>query len=120
MINDCSDSDNNKRSKMKMTNEELQNYANQIEEAGLKRDTNPDVAGLHHYVVQTTYKKDDEDAVLDGMPEAFEACFDNENGTTGECEDVSMFYLEDCSVTDAATIVSWLKANKNWKTYIAD
>lgn len=75
---------------------------------------------LHHYVVQTTYKKDDEDAVLDGMPEAFEACFDNENGKTGECEDVSMFYLEDCSVTDAATIVSWLKANKNWKTYVAD
>lgn len=105
---------------MKMTNEQIQNYANQIEEAGLKRDTNPDVADLHHYVVQTTYRKDDEDAVLDGMPDAFETCFGNENGTTGECEDVSMFYLEDCSVTDAATIVSWLKANKNWKTYVAD
>ena len=101
-----------------MKKNDIQNYASQIEEAGLKRDAN--VTDLHHYVIQTTYKKEDEDAVLDGMPAAFEACFDNENDKTGECDDVSMFYLEDCSATDAENIISWLKANKNWKTYVAD
>ena len=101
-----------------MKAEILNAYAKRIEEAGLKQDLNPDIEkGLHHYVIAVEYTKENVDDVIKGMPDAFEGCYDIQNAVTKQMEAVSMFYLEDCTETDASTIESWLKANKNWRTY---
>ena len=106
---------------MKMTNEQIQNYASQIEEAGLKSDsdTNEFVKGLHHFVVRTVIEDGKYDETFAGFPKAFEACFEDTTAD-GKDEACHMFYLENCTVEDAEEIVSWLKNNKNWESYSRD
>ena len=103
---------------MKMTAEQIQNFSKQIEDAGLKSDSNTNefVKGLHHYVVHTVIEDGKYDETFAGMPKAFEACFED---TTEDGHDlvVDMFYLEDCSQEEAEEVVHWLKNNKNWKSY---
>ena len=103
---------------MKMTNEQIQNFSKQIEEAGLKSDSNTNefVKGLHHFVVHTVIEDGKYDETFAGFPKAFENCFED---TTEDGHDlvVDMFYLEDCTVEEAEEIVSWLKNNKNWTSY---
>lgn len=98
-----------------MKNEQLNEYANRIEAAGLKRDA--DITDLHHYVIAVEFNPNDCKDLFDGMPDAFEGCFDRHNPNTGKEESICMFYLEDCTETDASTIESWLKSHTGWKTY---
>jgi hypothetical protein len=93
---------------------DIENYARQIKEAGLERDLVG--TGLHHYYIDVEFVKGkDTNDIIMSMPSAFEGCFDYKNGD-GKRGTVCMFYLENCTVTDAATVVSWLKSHDNWKT----
>lgn len=100
---------------MKMTNEQIQNYSKQIEEAGLKSDsdTNESVQGLHHFVVRTVIEDGKYEETFAGMPKAFEACFEDQT-EDGHDQVYDMFYLEDCTAEEAEEIISWLKNNNNW------
>lgn len=105
---------------MKMTNEQIQNFSKQIEEAGLKSDSNSNefVQGLHHYVVHTEIEDGKYDETFAGFPKAFENCW--EDYENGKDQVYDMFYLEDCTVEEAEEIVSWLKNNNNWSSYSRD
>ena len=106
---------------MKMKNREtVEQYAREIESAGLGRHLSedmPELNDVHHYVVEVDYMKPEEEEVDAGIPESFEICLEDEDETTGECSAVWMFYLEEQNEEEADAILDWLKTSRKWKTY---
>ena len=76
----------------------------------------PELKDVHHYVIEIKCKKEDEDKIIDNLPESFEACFENET-KDDTCDSVWMFYLEDQTEEDVEKIISWLKEDKHWTTF---
>ena len=95
-----------------MNEEILNNIANRIEEAGLKRDAN--VADLHHYVIAVEFEPNNCEKLFSEMPDAFEGCFDQHNPNTGKEESICMFYLEDIDEAQANEVIDWLQKNTIW------
>lgn len=94
-----------------MNIETIESFARRIEEAGLKRHQIEDES-LHHYVVELNYKKEDEDEIMDNLPEAFESVCENE--CKGMCDGTFMFYLEDQNEELLEAVIEWLKTSKVW------
>lgn len=98
-----------------MNNEELNAYANQIETAGLNRDTK--VTDLHHYAVAVEVTPKTYGEIVESVPDVFEYWFDYFDPKADKEESVFMFYLEDCNGEDVDAIENWLKTHKGWRSY---